>query len=64
MPQIIGLTHEMHEPLAFLQIEIEIDLRAAIVQMRGTRVPNAAVFHCSKAEQQLRGFAYRGTTYW
>jgi hypothetical protein len=60
MPQIIGLTHEMHDSLTFLEIEIKIDLRTAIMQMRRACVPNTAVLHCSKAEKQLRGFAHCG----
>ncbi len=64
--RVLGLAHEVHHALRALvlrwifQVEVEIDLGAAVVQMRRHRVPDAAGLEHRQAEQQLRGAAGRG----
>src|SRR5690606_32390050 len=53
----VGLAHEVVDAVVLAEIEVEIDLAAAVVQVRRHRVPDAARLEHGQAQQQLRGLA-------
>src|SRR5690606_27774474 len=53
----VGLAHEVVDAVVLAQVEVEIDLAAAVVQVRRHGVPDAAGLEHGQAQQQLRGLA-------
>src|SRR5690606_38951607 len=49
----VRLAHEVEHPVVFTQVEIEVCFRAAVVKMRGHRVPDAARLQHRKPQQEL-----------
>src|SRR5690606_4018400 len=56
----VGLAHEVVDAVVLAQVEVEVDLAAAVVQVRRHGVPDAARLEHGQAQQQLRGLAGLG----
>src|SRR3546814_12431249 len=58
----LALTHEVHHPalLGIVEIEIEIYLAPAFMDVRRHRVPHASRLEDREAHRQLRAVAYAG----
>ncbi|MNV58183.1 hypothetical protein D3C71_1505430 [compost metagenome] len=57
MALCVRLAHEVVDAVAVAQVEVEVDLAAAVVQVRRHGVPHAARLEHGQAQQQLRGLA-------
>src|SRR5690606_17641945 len=53
----LGFAHEVVDAVVLAQVEVEVDLAAAVVQVRRHGVPDAAGLEHGQAQQQLRGLA-------
>ncbi|KIU01733.1 hypothetical protein QU38_00100, partial [Staphylococcus aureus] len=60
MPGRLPFTHEVEHPVLgqVVQLEIEIDLAAALMDVRRHRVPHAAGLEHGQAHDQLRAVAH------
>ena len=55
---LLGLAHQVHDDAAFRQVEVSIDLHAALVGVGRHAVPDAARLQLSQAHGQLAGFQH------
>src|SRR3546814_10316040 len=58
----LALAHEMHDAVGIdiVEFEIEIDLAAPLVDVRGHRVPDAAFLEHGQPHDELRAVAHAG----
>src|SRR6185369_10044553 len=57
VPHRVGLAHKVHDALAFLEVKVKVDLRAAVMQVGRAGVPNAAMLEYGQTQQKLRRLA-------
>ena len=55
MADFILFPHEVENPILFAQAKVEIDFRAAVMQVRRHGVPHTAGIELGQAQQKLAG---------